>query len=261
MQARVRSYGHDAFDDDYTGEFLPGERIGPPLRSRTQIFLRRALVLLIASGGGWELYVHRQVWPGWLAAQTAAVYAALERSQSRPAEPVTRPELSPPPPFNPAGVPRPVASETPPPAPALATTATTASRVAALPPAAEDAAEPSGPLPPPKADPADPYQQRALAVGLHPELSRVLLARLSPTDYRNAGIAIRTALAETPDNGAFQYPPQRQRDLALFRVHFVQGAPTGCRRYVVTVGKDGWMTTAPPMEKCGAEVGPAARRK
>jgi hypothetical protein len=262
MQARARSYGHDAFDDDYTGEFLPGERIGPPLRSRTQIFLRRALVLLIASGAGWELYVHRETWPGWLAAQTAALYAALERSQSRPAEPVTRLEFPPPlpPTFVPA--PRPIASETPP-APALATTATPApaTRVATLPPAAADTAEPSGPLPPPKADPADPLQQRALAVGLHPELSRALLARLSATYYRNAGIAIRTALAETPDNGAFQYPPQRQRDLALFRVHFVQGAPSGCRRYVVTVGKDGWMTTAPPMEKCGAEVGPAARRK
>jgi hypothetical protein len=256
MQARVRSYGHDVFDDDYAGDFLPGERIGPPLRSRGQIFLRRALVLLIAAGGGWALYVHRETWPGWLAAQTAVVTAAFERSQSRPVQPVTRPELPPPPPFAALPPPRPVAETPPQPAPPLAP-----AKVASLPPAAADTDEPSGPLPPPKADPADPYQQRALAVGLHPELSRALLARLSPTDYRNAGIAIRTALAETPDNAIFQYPPQRQRDLALFRVHFVRGAPPGCRRYVVTVGKDGWMTTAPPMEKCGAEVGPAARRK
>ena len=262
MQARVRSYGRDAIDDDYAGEFLPGERIGPPLRTRGQIFLRRALVVLIAAGGGWALYVHRETWPGWLAAQTAVVTAAFERNLSRSAEPVARPELPPPPRFAPMPPPRSVETPLPPPAPALAATATTtpASREAALPPAADDA-EPSGPLPPPKADPADPYQQRALAVGLHPELSRVLLARLSPTDYRNAGIAIRTALAETPDNGVFQYPTQRQRDLALFRVHFVRGAPPGCRRYVVRVGKDGWMTTAPPMEKCGAELGPAARRK
>ena len=261
MRARARSYRHDDFADD---EFLPGERIGPPLRTRGQIFLRRALVVLIAAGGGWELYVHRTTWPGWLAAQTAAVSAAFERSPSRAAEPVTWPTPPRPPPFVAVSTPKPVAEVPPLPPPSPATTATAASpatKMAALPPAAADADEPTGPLRPPIADPADPYQVRALAVGLHPELSRVLLARLSPTDYRNAGIAIRTALAETPDTGVFEYPPQRKRELALFRVHFVRGAASGCRRYVVTVGKDGWMTTAPPMEKCGAEVGPTARRK
>jgi len=259
MQARARSYGHDAFDDD---DFLPGERIGPPLRSRGQIFLRRALVVLIAAAGGWQLYEHRATWPGWLAAQTAAVSAALERSPSRPAEPVTWPAPRSPPPYVAAPTARPVADVAPPPTSPASNAATSPStKMAALPPAAADADEPTGPLRPPIADPADPYQVRALAVGLHPELSRVLLARLSPTDYRNAGIAIRTALAETPDTGVFEYPPQRKRELALFRVHFVRGAASGCRRYVVTVGKDGWMTTAPPMEKCGAEVGPAARRK
>ena len=259
MRARARSYGHDAFDDD---DFLPGERIGPPLRSRGQIFLRRALVVLIAAAGGWQLYEHRATWPGWLAAQTAAVSAALERSPSRPAEPVTWPAPRPPPPFIAAPTARPVADVAPPPTSPASTAATSpATKMAALPPAAADADEPTGPLRPPIADPADPYQVRALAVGLHPELSRVLLARLSPTDYRNAGIAIRTALAETPDTGVFEYPPQRKRELALFRVHFVRGAASGCRRYVVTVGKDGWMTTAPPMEKCGAEIGPTARRK
>jgi hypothetical protein len=37
----------------------------------------------------------------------------------------------------------------------------------------------------------------------------------------------------------------------LFQVRFVAGAAPGCRRYVVTVTKDGWLTTALPMEKCG----------
>jgi hypothetical protein len=32
----------------------------------------------------------------------------------------------------------------------------------------------------------------------------------------------------------------------------VQGAAPACRRYVVTITKDGWLTTALPMEKCGA---------
>ena len=96
---------------------------------------------------------------------------------------------------------------------------------------------------------------RAVAVGLHPDLSRVLLARLSPTDYRNAGIAIQTAVAETPDSGVFVWPRQRKPELALFQVRFVPGAAPSCRRYVVTVTKDGWLTTAPPMEKCGPEFG------
>jgi hypothetical protein len=106
-------------------------------------------------------------------------------------------------------------------------------------------------LSPPTVDPADPYQKRAAAVGLHPDLSRVLLKRLSPTDYRNAGIAIQTAVAKTPDDAVFVWPRQRKPELALFQVHFVRGGAPDCRRYVVTVTKDGWSTTAPPMEKCG----------
>jgi hypothetical protein len=93
---------------------------------------------------------------------------------------------------------------------------------------------------------------RAAAVGLHPDLSRVLLERLSRADYRNAGIAIQTALAETPDSAVFVWPRQRKPELALFQVRFVAGAAPGCRRYVVTVTKDAWLTTAMPMEKCGA---------
>jgi hypothetical protein len=98
-----------------------------------------------------------------------------------------------------------------------------------------------------------------MAVGLHPDLSRVLLARLSPTDYRNAGIAIQTALAETSDSAVFVWPRQRKPELALFQVRFVPGAAPSCRRYVVAVTKDGWLTTAPPMEKCGSQASPPRR--
>jgi surface antigen len=101
-------------------------------------------------------------------------------------------------------------------------------------------------------------------VGLHPGLSRVLLSRLSEADYKNAGIAIKTALAETPEGSAFLYPRERKTGLALFKVHFVQGAGSDCRRYVVTITKDGWATTAFPMEKCGPQFGrrvPVARRQ
>jgi hypothetical protein len=119
------------------------------------------------------------------------------------------------------------------------------------PSAASAATGPHERLPPPSADPADPFQSRALAVGLHPGLSRVLLMRLSKTDYNNAGIAIRKAISETPDSDAYIWPRQHKRALAQFRVHFVQGAAPTCRRYVVTVTKDGWSTTASPMERCG----------
>jgi hypothetical protein len=103
-------------------------------------------------------------------------------------------------------------------------------------------------------EPTDPVQKRAAAVGLSPDLSRALLARLTAADFENAAAAIRTAIAETPDDGVLVWPKQRKPELALFKVHFVQGAASAeCRRYVVTfVTKDGWSTTAPPMERCGA---------
>jgi len=56
----------------------------------------------------------------------------------------------------------------------------------------------------------------------------------------------------------FVWPRQRKPELALFEVRFVPGAAPHCRRYVVTVTKDGWSTTAPPMEKCDAAL--AARK-
>lgn len=123
----------------------------------------------------------------------------------------------------------------------------------------EPAAAPA-PLPPPTVDRADPFQVKAAAVGLHPGLSRVLLSRLSSADYRNAGTAIQTALAETPDSAVLVFPRQRTPELALFQVKFVQGAAPSCRRYVVTVTKDGWSTTALPMEKCGLKPAPRAAR-
>jgi len=102
---------------------------------------------------------------------------------------------------------------------------------------------------------------RAAAVGLHPDLSRVVLARLSPADYRNAGVAIKTAVAETPDGAVFVWPRQRKPELALFQVRFVAGAAPGCRRYVVTITKDGWLTTAMPMERCGSALAGRPRRE
>ncbi len=115
-------------------------------------------------------------------------------------------------------------------------------------------------MPPLVVDPNDPYQKRAEAVGLHPGLSRVLLERLSAADYRNAEYAINTAIAKTPDGTVFAWPRQRTPELALFKVHFVRGVTPDCRRYVVTVTKDGWLTTALPMERCGPNLRQAMRK-
>ena len=109
-------------------------------------------------------------------------------------------------------------------------------------------------------DRTDPYQVRAESIGLHPGLSRVLLTRLSDADYRNAAHAIKTAVTETSDSAIFIWPRQRTPELAVFKVHFVPGAASDCRRYVVTITKDGWMTTALPMERCGPQLRQALRK-
>ncbi|MBS0252666.1 MAG: hypothetical protein JSR78_16545 [Proteobacteria bacterium] len=100
----------------------------------------------------------------------------------------------------------------------------------------------------------DPLRKRAEAAGLHPDLSRAVLARLTSTDYRNAAYAIGKAIKTVPNNGEFIWPQKRKAGTAVFTVHFVQGAGRDCRRYVVTVTKDRWTSTALPMEKCGVKV-------
>ncbi|RUO97537.1 hypothetical protein [Hyphomicrobium sp.] len=101
---------------------------------------------------------------------------------------------------------------------------------------------------------SDPYSKKAEAAGLHPDLSRVVLARLTPTDYRNAAYAIQKALKTVPDDGQLTWPRSRKAGTAVFTVHFVEGAGHDCRRYVVTITKDRWTSTALPMEKCGVKV-------
>lgn len=257
------AYGPDGADEQYApGELLPGERIGPLRAGTGGKVILRGIIILIAVGGGWALLGDWATWPDWLRAQIAAVTSSMDRSVPGPVEPraslvaTASPPAGAVPTTKPAALDAPPASLKPPTPPgAEAKSAAPPLTTAALPQAAT-AYEPPAP---PTTGPADPYQVRAEAVGLHPDLSRVLLARLSPTDYRNAGIAIRTAMAETPDSAVYIWPRQRKPELALFKVRFVPGAAPGCRRYVVTVTKDGWVTTALPMEKCGSEARRARR--
>jgi hypothetical protein len=281
--ANTPTYGDfDADEQDAHDEFLPGERLGPPLAgTHGKAMLRGAIVTLILLGGGWAVLSGRVTWSGWPPGETAGVFPSTDRGapqveQGAPAtatDPV-EPAASSVTPTGPvdatalaAATTKPASLDAPPSAPQPPTSSKTVTtsgatersaepplRTAALPPAATDIdGPPASPLGASIADPADPYQMRAAAVGLHPGLSRVLLARLSPTDYRNAGIAIQTALAETPDSDMFVWPRQRKPELALFQVRFVAGAAPNCRRYVVTVTKDRWSTTALPMEKCGSQ--------
>lgn len=255
-RSRAETYDSNFDDDeDFTlGELSSGERICPP-RATNSSMLPALLVILVALGGGFALLRHQPNWQYWLSpvgrnvpgpVASAMVPAVAPANAGAPTELTTA--ASPPAQLEPAAAKEIVD------APGEGTKAA-ASRVTtgAIAPTAE---EPSAaPLPPPTPDPGDPYQKRAVAVGLHPDLSRALLVRLSATDYRNAGTAIQTAVAKTPDNAVFVWPRQRKPELALFRVHFVPGAAPTCRRYVVTVTKDGWSTTAPPMEKCDARAG------
>ena len=246
-------------------ELLPGERIGSPLASVRRKIVRRVFFffMLVACGGGWAMFGDTAALKELVSPLTEYVRLRLVEASAPAADTsVAAAKAEPPAAVAPlperlvesrsidSGVPIPTATEP-------------QSKSAAVPEAgvtgeaAGNAAPP--PLPKPVADPSDPYQKRALAVGLHPELSRVLLARLSTTDYKNAGVAIQTALAKTPDDAVFTWPRQPKGEQALFEVHFVAGSSPKCRRYVVTVTKDGWLTTAPPLENCSSEQRPQSR--
>jgi hypothetical protein len=260
------AFGPYGAADGYTPEELwPGERIGQLPRRKSRALLR-GVFLLAVFAGGWAVLTDRVPWPDWQSLQaTASSWMSRIAPSSQPTERASL-VIAPPPRSEPPV--RPITFDTAPQGVPLtvpakpAPVAGAAEKAAAVEPAAAGDREEvkSEPLPPPAAHPSDPYRIRAEAVGLHPDLSRVLLDRLSETDYRNAGIAIRTALAETPDSGTYVWPRQRKPELALFRVHFVQGAAPGCRRYVVAITKDGWLTTALPMEKCGTHAGRGSKK-
>lgn len=104
------------------------------------------------------------------------------------------------------------------------------------------------------------YVKRAKRAGLHERLSPAILSRLSKTDFKNAAFAIRSALRKTPDDATFKWPKHRKTSQAAFNVHFVPGAAKNCRRYVVTIEKARWLTTALPVEKCGIRKKPVRQQ-
>jgi len=273
----AHSAAYDAFTDGHLGDQWdnsPDDRVGaPPRRSRRKMAAWAVLGLLVSGNVGWAYVDHDDMlahWSGWLQrgiAIASAVFkpqpdgaaepkpAALidQRPQSQNGEPAAEPgraaaDPQPPPSAEPVAVAEP---PVPPQAQAVAPSPPPPAIAAAAPPTPVDEAQVQKTIPTVLA----PYQKRAAAVGLHTEISRMLLESLSEADYRNAAVAIRKALAEKADDAVVLWPHKSTVEQAQFQVHFVAGAPAGCRRYVVTVAKQGWLTTALPVEKCGLDRG------
>jgi len=249
-------------DDDPLLEVTASDRVGPPPRNlRRRNVVLGALVAGLGAAAVWTWAQDRDGWNAWATLQVAALAPSLERSlaaagkRETGAAPTAQPaplaplEAAPPSPSN-------RLAEQTPMGPAAAVIANAVPRGAV--PDAEPEEAPQA-LPPPPT-PTDPLQARALAAGLHPTISRVVLAKLTATDFDNAAAAIRKAIAEVADDGSLVWPAQRRPEQALFKVHFVAGAATpDCRRYVVAISKDGWLTTALPMERCGVRLSKAQR--
>lgn len=247
-----------AADDDsaHATMFYPGERIGPPPPNRTLIALKRLLGMTVLTAAVWGCWEARETWRPIL---ESAQQHFKEVEHSKAAQP-DEPAAAPLPPLSArkdvAEVAGSLSNPLGSPAAAATSTESSDSDAAAQPnetSAITTPAQPAtlAPLPPPQVDIKDRKQKRAAAIGLHPGVSAVLLSSMSDADYRNAAEAIRKALAETADNEKLIWPAKSRPKLARFQVHFVPSAGANCRRYVVTVVKNGWTTTAPPMEKCG----------
>lgn len=276
IEPRYSEFDADAYDDSYDDGFvfLPDERIGGPV-SRTSDACAWSVASLITVFACWMLLIGPDAWPKWLPdaagrISTAIAQATTGSDQVAPAQPQSQqqtaqlPPLPLAPPIQPAPAPPPTAQSQA--APPNTPEATDPSDAAADTPDASHEAEtdakpeheaekPSDAYRPVgderRSQPRDAMQARAEAVGLHPDLSRAVLARFSPADFRNARVAIQTAIKKTPDNDTFIWPRHREPGRALFKVRFVAGAPADCRRYVVSVTMSGWTTTALPMERCG----------
>jgi hypothetical protein len=247
-------------------ELMPDERIGAPVRSPRRRRRWFMVVALALAGGGWAMVDDKPAALEWASARAAT---AMDLAKSiiagmgvgEPAPPASPPlQLATLQLFDRALLssvtvdlpPRDVAQEkiaAPVAVPEVANEGAAEKHAEGTESAASDAAKPA-PLPP-LPPLTDPLQKKAEAVGLHPELSRAVLESLSAADFKNAAIAIKKAIAETPEDGVLVWPPKPARGLARFRVHFVPGISPACRRYVVGVAKSGWLTTALPMERCG----------
>lgn len=251
-----------AYDPSDLSCLQPGERIGVLPRSRARSLRSRIGLLLMFAAGGWGVWSTQQMWWPLVGEGIAAVTAEIERRATPTPAQETSTASAPPLPASIEPLTTAVVQAVPQaesvapvittPMPATPSEGNQANAGVASGAGETDASQSAPePLAEPVIEPGNLYQKRALAIGLHPDLSRVLLSSMSDVDYRNAGTAIRKALAQTIDDEKFTWPLKPSATLASFEVHFVKGSSLDCRRYIVTVKKNGWTTTARPMEKCG----------
>ena len=259
LQSNAFGGAYEDFESgrSYTNhEFFSGEPICERRGRRTGASILKAIIFVaVLSGGGWVYLHHRAAFDHVLTAVSEVITAAIERNNQKPE--ATAPITAPPAPqmlqaHDVADAPGADAGTA---APEAAAPAQQNENVPSDEAKADDA--PSAPLPPPAFDKADPLKAKAVAAGLHPDLSQALLKKMTVADFRNAAHAIQTALTGTPDGDVFTWPPEVKPQLAQFEVKFVRGADH-CRRYVVIISKDRWSTTAQAMEKCGITA-PAVR--
>lgn len=244
----------DTFDS-----FDVGDRAGAPLQRPRSKALRGSVLALALLGIGAATYHDPSLWPkAWSTLAPAGTWLIEAASSPQKPQSVKAPE---PPSAN---------TQTLAPVPMTPPDRETRETAPAARIAIAPTPDPEKPLPPAdtrspeaaKRDAAisamrqpitDPHQKRAEAAGLHPDISVALLKRLTEADYKAAAAAIRKALAELGEDGALVWPEKRKPTAALFRVSFVTGAAPDCRRYIVAIAKDGWQTTALPVETCGIE--------
>lgn len=256
-------YSHPPHEEEW--RLSSRDRVLPPTRRGRGKVIAIFMAVMAAGAGAYEVQSPEPVVPAWLRAEAFALLAALQSAAVKAtAAPASEPPAtanaasdaladSPAPPLPPPAAPPPSVIEAPPvaAAPVVVTTA-------ALPPTAVERAPESDTAKP--ATPTDPLRLKAEAVGLHPDLSRALLERLTPADFQNAGAAVAKALEQASEDAVTVWPQRAKAGAAIFEVRFVPGAPSGCRRYIVGILKDRWTTTAMPVDKCGLRQAQAQRK-
>ena len=229
----------------------PDDRVGAPLPNRFKSRLRKMPGCLLATGIIWAAMSNPEQAQGWLMSAKSGLDTVVANAREI-AERADRERGA----LHPA-LPKASAEPAPPIAPIeQATTSTQDEKTSSenLSTASMGTAYAETPEPAEVAQDKSPKRAHAIAAGLSPDLPNVLLTRLSESDLKNAGYAVKTALAKTPNDASFAWPPKPSQQQALFEVRFVAGASQGCRRYIVTVTKERWSSTTAAMEKCGDEV-------
>lgn len=261
------SYNGIEVADFGSGGLDAGERIGRTVDRPRRKIVRRAIVVLGLGGIAGAAYTEPQVLTRSWTAVAPYAQSLMDAARTPPtATAVVTPtgegaagESAPAPAERLAALPAEKAKASLPTEPAAAPAPVSPSPAETIKPPPRNAiaespkTQPGDAYAAPKPAPIDPLAKKAEAAGLHPDLSRALLQKLSDADFKTATTAVNKALTEAGDTETFIWPQKAAKSATRFRISFVPGAPQDCRRYVVEIAKDGWQTTALPVEKCGVK--------